>query len=148
MTPCSSYRESTGEIRGGPEGLRRKSEAKSADLFPLILPRSVHGGAGGSRGRTRMKSKSRPCLSPRLALAAFASTFLFLHSMGDAFGGPSFEGYVGSFVAAISPEVAPEIPFFDADRIPPHAVRVSGQGGSGELLGQLVSGLHHGDASP
>ena len=65
-----------------------------------------------------MESKSRPCLSPRLALAVFASASLFLHSMSDAFGGPSFEGYVGSFVAAIPPEVAPEIPFFDADGVP------------------------------
>lgn len=65
-----------------------------------------------------MKSKSRPCLSPRWALAVFASTSLFLHSMSDAFGGPSFEGYVGSFVAAIPPGVAPEVPFFDADRAP------------------------------
>jgi thiol-disulfide isomerase/thioredoxin len=38
--------------------------------------------------------------------------------MSDAVGGPSFEGYVGSFVATIPPEVAPEIPFFDANRVP------------------------------
>ena len=65
-----------------------------------------------------MESKSRPCLARRLALVAFASACFFVHPMGDAFGGPSFEGYVGSFVAAIPPEVAPEVPFFDADRVP------------------------------
>jgi thiol-disulfide isomerase/thioredoxin len=38
--------------------------------------------------------------------------------MGGAFGEPSFEGYVGSFVAANPSEVVPEIPFFDANDVP------------------------------
>jgi thiol-disulfide isomerase/thioredoxin len=51
-------------------------------------------------------------------LAVFGSAFLFFHPGGEALGGPSFEGYVGSFVAANPPELAPDIPFFDANGAP------------------------------
>lgn len=55
-----------------------------------------------------------PLLFRYLVLAAFALVFFLPHPSGKALGEPSFEGYVGCFVAANPREVAPDIPFFDA----------------------------------
>ena len=54
----------------------------------------------------------------RLVLAACAAaSLLFFHLGTDARAAPSFEGHVGTFVAANPPEVAPDTPFFDADGV-------------------------------
>lgn len=65
-----------------------------------------------------MKFKNRPLLSARLVLAALTSASVLLHSSGEAIGEPSFQGYVGSFIAANPQEIAPDIPFFDANGVP------------------------------
>ena len=53
-----------------------------------------------------------------LALAAFASVSFFTHPSSEALGEPSFQGYVGSFIAANPREIAPDIPFFDVNGVP------------------------------
>ncbi len=61
---------------------------------------------------------THPNALSRVMRAACAAASLFFFGLnGAALAEPSFEGYVGKFVAANPPEQAPDIPFLDADGV-------------------------------